>query len=512
MTRTENATKNMYTGIIYQLLLLIFRFITRTVFIKCLGSEYLGINGLFSNILTLLSMADLGIGASLVYSLYDPIAKGDKERQKTIIQYLKHIYIIIGIIIVASGICLIPFLKYLIKDEVNFVNLNIVFIIYVFQTASSYLFFPSKTEFLCANQKRYIYNIIANIMVIASNVMQIVVLFLFKNFILYLMTILFFNIIQAFLISKKTNKMFPFIVEKPTKKIEKSEKKNIFKDCTSLMIYRLNYVVLTATDNIIISKYLGLTIVGLYSNYVLITNSIVNLLATFFDSITAGIGNLHASTEKEKDYFIFKLINFITCVCFGIFAIGIYVLINDFILIWLGKEFLLSSLFVAIISINLYIEGLRKLLATYRTTYGLFRQAKLIPLFGMIVNIVVSIILVKRIGIFGVLIGTLISNLVTFMWFDPYIIYKKVFKVNPIKYYIQNIFYFSLFALMAFVCEFICEQIRIGGVLGFIVNGIICVILPLLLVCLIIGHSEIGKYLKELIFSIFSKIKRKKET
>lgn len=505
MTRTENSTKNMYTGLIYQLLVLIFRFLTRTVFISCLGEKYLGINGLFSNILNLLSLADLGVGAALVFALYKPIAEKNEERQKVIVDYLHKLYVYIGIIIIIAGIMLLPMLKFIIKDNVDFINLNVVFLIYVFQIASTYLFYPSKTEFLCANQQRYVYNNIANLIVILSNISQIIVLIIFKNFIIYLITIIFFNILQAYLVSKKTDKMYPFIKKTSEKKLSKAEKKEIFKDCGSLAIYRINYVVLIATDNIIISKYLGLTTVGIYSNYTLITNSIVNVLSTFFDSITASIGNLHAKTEKEKDIFIFKITNLITITMFGIFAIGIYVLANDFILIWLGEDYVLSNSFVLILAINLYIEGLRKLLSTYRTSYGLFRQAKFIPFFGILVNIVVSIILVKKIGIFGVLLGTLISNVITFMWYDPYAIYKYSFKKNPLNYYAQNILYFGLFCIVGLICKKIYIMLGIDGIIGFIIGGIICISLPLILIVIIMGQSEQGKYIKNIVKKIIKK-------
>lgn len=511
MTRTENSTKNIYTGLIYQILVLVFRFITRTVFINSLGSEYLGINGLFSNILTLLSLADLGIGGALVYSLYEPISKKDEERQRILVQYLHKLYIIIGVSILAIGIILLPFLKYIIKDNVTFINLNIIFLVYVFQTASTYLFFPSKVEFLCANQKRYLYNKIANVILIASNFVQILVLLIFKNFYIYLITIIIFNILQAYLVSRKTNKLFPFITKKTKQKLTKQEKKNIFKDCGSLMLYRMNYIVLTATDNIIISKYLGLAMVGLYSNYVLITNSITNILSTFFDSISASIGNLQTSSTKEKDYSIFKLTNFITVICFGIFSVGIYVLANDFIELWLGETYLLSTAFVAMISINLYVEGLRKFLSTYRTTHGLFRETKFVPLIGMIINIVVSVIFVQRIGIFGVLLGTLISNVVTFMWTDPYIIYKKVFIKKPINYYIRNIGYILFFIVMAFTCRYICNIIPIDGILGFIVHGLISVFIPLIIIILIYYKSEYGDFFKNIISTYIKKVVKKND-
>lgn len=507
MTRTENSSKNMTTGLINQLLILIFRFITRTVFINCLGEQFLGINGLFTNILSLLSLADLGIGTALVYSLYKPIADKNEKRQAVIIHYLKKVYFIIGVIILGLALILLPFLKFIIKEDVNFINLNIVFLMYAFQTASTYLFFASNTEFLNANQKTYVSNKISNYITIISNIAQIVVLYVFKNFYVYLSVVICFGIIQAYLISRQAKKMYPFLKNKSSETLTKEERKDIFKDCGSLLIYRTNYVVLMATDNIVISKYLGLAIVGLYSNYLLIVNSIVNVLQTFFFSITASIGNLHAKEEKEKEYFIFKLVNILTVALFGIFAIGIYILANEFISIWIGKRYLLPDLFVLILSINLYIEGLRKFLSSYRSSYGLFRNAKFMPLFGMIVNVVVSIILAQKIGIVGVLLGTLISNLVSFMWYDPYIIHKIGFKKRVSKYYIKNILYLCLFIILGVLCKFICNLILINGIIGFVIRGIICVLIPVIVLILIYRKTVYGNYLKSIIKNKINKRK-----
>ncbi len=505
MTRTENSTKNMYTGLINQFLTLILRFITRTVLIKYLGTEFLGINGLFSNILTMLSLADLGIGSALVYALYKPIAENDYERQTIIIKYMQKTYHTIGLIIIGIGIIISPFLSYIIKEKVTIINIYIVFFMYLFQTASTYLFFPSRIEFLGANQKRYIYNNINSIIIILSNIFQIIILIIFRNFYLYLITVILFNVIQEFIIAIKTEKKYPFIKNKINKSLTKEEKKDIFKDCGALMIYRTNYVILTATDNIIISKYIGLVAVGLYSNYLLVTNSITNLLSIFFNSITASIGNLHVYNEKEKEYFIFKITNFITVTLFGISCVGIYVLINNFITIWIGEEYLLSKSFVIIVTINLYIEGLRKLLATYRTSYGLFRQAKIIPIIGAVTNIIISIILVQRIGIFGVLLGTLISNMISFMWYDPLLIYKKVFNKNVFNFYISNILYIILFVGISIICEKICQLITISGLIGFVIEGLICVIVSILIIFIIFNKTKHFEYLKEIVSKILKK-------
>ena len=506
MTRTENSTKNMVTGLINQLLILVFRFVTRTVFIYTLGEQYLGINGLFTNILTLLSLTDLGIGTALVFSLYKPIADKDIKRQNIIIHYLKKVYFLIGLIIIAFSLILMPFLPNIIKEEVNFINLNIVFLIYVFQTASTYLFFASNSEFLNANQKNYVVNKISNIITIISNLVQILILILFKNFYLYIITVVIFGIIQSGIIAIKARKMYPFIKEKPEETLTKEEKKGIFKDCGSLLIYRTNYVVLTATDNVLISKFLGLAVVGLYSNYLLIVNSIINVLSTFFNAISAGIGNLHANEEIDKEYFIFRLVNILTVTLFGIFSVGIYCLANDFITIWIGEKFILSQGFVIILSINLYIEGLRKFLSSYRSSYGLFRNAKFMPLFGMIVNIVVSIILIQKIGIIGALLGTLISNLVSFMWYDPYIIHKKSLNKSVKQYYFKNIIYLIYFIIMGYLCSLLCDLIVINGILGFVIHGLICVFVPLIIISIYYYNSEYGSYLKYLIKKILKRV------
>lgn len=498
MTRTENSTKNMFTGLINQVLTLIFRFLTRTILIRYLGKEFLGINGLFSNILTVLSLADLGLSGALIYGLYKPIAEKDYKKQVILVNFLKKAYRVIGLIILGIGILILPFLSFIIKDNVTIINIYLVFLIYLFQTASTYLFFASKAEFLNAQQKSYVNNNISNIVIIVSNIVQIIVLIVFRNFYLYLLTILAFTIIQAYFISRKAKSMFPYINEKNVEELSKDEKKTIFKDCGSLMIYRINYVILTATDNIVISKYLGLAVVGLYSNYLLITNSIVNLLSIFFNSINASIGNLNVASDKDRNLFIFKLVNIITVTLFGISSIAIYVLIDDFIVLWVGKEFLLSASFVIIISINLYVEGLRKFLSTYRSSYGLFRQAKFIPIMGAISNIIISIILVQKIGIFGVLLGTLISNVISFMWYDPYLIYRHVFKKNVLSYYAKNILYLALFASLAFVCKMICGLIPLHGILGLFVHGIICLILPLIVIILIYYKSSYYEYMKDL--------------
>jgi len=509
VSRVENSSKNFITGLMNQFLILVFRFVTRTVFIKCLGEEFLGINGLFSNILSLLSLADLGIGTALIYSLYKPIADNDKERQNVIIHYLKRVYFVIGLVILSFSLILLPFIKFVINEDVTFINIYIVFLLYAFQTASTYLFFASYSEFLNANQKLYIYNKVANVITIISNIVQVVVLVTFKDFYIYLVTIILFGIIQSFIVALRTRREFPFIKEKPKNTLTKREKINIFKDCGSLMIYRTNYVILMATDNIVLSKYLGLAVVGIYSNYVLIVNSIVNVLQTFFFSIKASIGNLHASNEREKDHFIFKLVNILSVSFFGIFAIGVFCLVNDFITIWIGEKFLLPKVVVFILSINLYFEGVRQFLASYRSTYGLFRNAKFMPLFGAFSNVVLSIILVQYFGISGVLLGTIISNLISFLWYDPYIIYKKVFNSSPVKYYLRNIIYFIFFIVVGGICQFICNMIKISGILGFLVHGVICVIIPVMLLIIIYINTEYGVYFKEMVIRLLNRLRRR---
>jgi len=318
MSRTSNSIRNMTVSIAGQMLTVIFQFITRTVFINALGTQYLGITGLFTNIISMLSLTELGVGTAIIYKLYKPIEQNDEHRIYLLMKFYKAVYKIIGIAILVIGLIILPFLKSIIKDDISFVNIYFIFLLYLLQSVASYLFFAYKSALIHANQKEFITTGIGYVFVLISNILQIIALSIFKNFTLYVTISIFTTVAMNMVISIICDRMYPFINKKSNDTIDKSEIKQIFKDCYALLIYKANAVVLNATDNMVLSTFVGLSIVGIYSNYLMIFTFINTILTKIFSAITAGLGNLHASGDKEHEYEVFKNINFISFVLFTV--------------------------------------------------------------------------------------------------------------------------------------------------------------------------------------------------
>jgi len=357
-SRTKNAIRNSYVGLIAQVITLFLNFINRTFFIKLLNVEYLSLNGLFSNILSILSFTELGVGTAIAYALYKPVAYEEKEKIKSLLNYYKKVYRIIGITIFGLGLALIPLFPFIIK-EVPDVKESI-YLIYILMLASTSVtyFFSYKCTLLNVNQQNYLVTLFTNTSKVALVIFQIIFLLLTHNYIVYLLLQIFFNILGYILISIKTNKMYPYIKEKNIKPLDKNEKNEIYKNIKGVFLYKLSPVILNGTDNIIISSFIGFTYVGYYSNYYLIVNSLVLFISQFNTAIHSGIGNLIATEDGSKNESIFKKIVYFDFLIYGFCGILVLVLMNDFITIWLGKEFLLSNIVLVSIVLFFYINGM----------------------------------------------------------------------------------------------------------------------------------------------------------
>ncbi len=514
-SRTTNTIYNFISSIGGLIITYIMQFLIRTIFIRTLGSEYLGINGLFSNILTMLSLAELGVGSAVLFKLYDPIAKKDNHRILILIKFYKKIYLMIGIVITIIGLCLVPFLPMIINDysQIKTLGINPIFIylLYLLQSVSSYLFFAYKSAIIKANQKEYMLNCINYIFTILSGIIQIILLVLFHNFELYVIVLIVNVIAQNFAGAMLANKLYPFIKEKTDDKISKKEIKEILKDCSALLIYKLNGVVLGATDNIIISTILGLKMVGIYSNYFTLYSAIKTMINNVFNSVLHSLGNLHTTHNYNLEYKVFKVMNLIAIILAATGGIGIFCISNEFIKLWLGNNWVLSQPFALLLGIEVYTVSIRAFLGKYRNTMGLFQQAKYRPLFGIIINIIVSVILVKYWGICGVIVGTIIADFMTVIWYDPIIIHKYGFKNHfSIKlYYLKNILYILIIAVIGIVEYFICNNFLIDfNWLSVIIHILICSITVPTIIILFFSKTEEGNYIIDLAFKEIKKIRK----
>ena len=447
-TRTSNVIRNVWTGLVCQLLILIFSFANRTIFIKMLGNDYLSINGLFSNILNMISFVELGFGTALIYMLYKPVADNNIEKTQSIIKFYKKTYTLIGTVMFFIGILVIPFMNLIIKEPPAIKeNLYIIYILYLTNTCIGYFFFH-KTAIINANQQNYIVTIYNQIGKLIQSLLQIGFLILTKEYILYLLIQLVMTITSNILISIKANKMYPYLKEKNVISLTKEEKNTIISKVKSLVFYRISPAILNGTDNLIMSSYIGLSSVGIYSNYYLITNYILLFLNQITSAFETSVGNLNVKEKEEQKENVFYKIVYICFLLYGIVCILLMATINDFINIWLGKEYVFSGFIVFTIVLYLYIDGLHFPSYSYRTTAALFDKAKMMPLIEVVLNIVVSIVLAKYIGISGVFLGTSISKILTFFWSDPKLLYKYLFKSHNLKLYYQKYFYYLFITLI----------------------------------------------------------------
>ena len=477
-SRTQNTIRNVKTGAIVQFINKVMAFVVRTVFIKVLNTEYLGVNGLFTNILTILSFAELGIGTAIIFSMYKPVAENDKSKIKSLMHLYQKSYNIIGIIVFFLGMCVIPFMNIIIKEPPN-IKENIIFIylLFLLNTVTSY-FFTYKKSIIYAHQKQSIIDNIDSIVYFIKSIFEITLLILTRNFIVYLVIQIVGTFLENIIVAKKADKMYPYLKEKDVSRLSEKEGNEILENVKSLIIYKLGGVIMNGTDNILISSLVNVSTVGLCSNYILIINSVKSIIFSALNGVTASVGNLNAVGEPKQKENVFYQITFVNYIVCSFCAIAFIVLLNPFIELWIGKEYVMQMSIPISLAISFWVEGLRNPGYTYRTTLGLFKKAKITPYIGAITNIFLSIFLCRLIGVTGIFVATIIAQLLSYTWIDPYLIYKYEFKTPVKKYFIKYIVYFIVFIINIIFSLAATSFITIYGIGGVIIKALIICIIP----------------------------------
>jgi len=482
--RKKNSIRNSFFTTVRYILNILASFIVRTIFIQMLSAEYLGVNGLFSNILHLLSLAELGIGNAINYALYKPLADNDRTRIKQLMAFYKNAYRIMGVVVSVIGLAFMPFFQFLIKDPPQIrENLYYIYLLFLFNTASSY-FFVYKRSLILADQKEYIVSIVEIIYTIVLNVSQIIILIVTRNFFLYLAVQILANILQNITIAKVCDFQYKFI-KNAKDKLPQEDKQKIFKDVKALFLYRIGGIVQDSTDNLILSKFVGIIWVGLYSNYYLIIHSIHSLIILFISGTKASIGNLNTTDDAEKKSLIFDSTMFIAFWLFGLASICIYVLIDNFISFWISPDYVLPKNVLIILVVNFYLAGLSRTFLIFRDTFGIFIQGRYCPVISAIVNISASIFLVQRFGAFGIFLGTAISYMAVNVWMEPYFLFKYGLKKKVFPFYVRYIQYAIAVILSVILAARICAFIQLNSIVfkllvhlavSFIVGNIVFMI------------------------------------
>lgn len=498
MSRIRNTMLNIKVAYMGQVFVVIMNFITRRIFVETLNAELLGINGLFTNIMSLLSLAELGIGSAIIYSMYKPLAKEDHNHINSLLRFYKTTYYRIGLTVFLLGITLTPFLNHFISGATRINNLEFIYVLYVIGTSSTY-FFSYKRSFLIANQKKYIDSAYHYFFVSIRYTLQILVLLILKNFYGYLVLQFVVSFIENITISNKINKLYPYINTKNKIELIEDDKRTIYKNVRALVMHKVGSVVVMGTDNILISKLVSLTVTGIYSNYILIVTAINQFINIFFQSLTATIGNLAATESKDRQMYIFDLIDYMGFWLYGFSSISLYVLMNQFISIWLGDGYLLNNKIVMLIVVSFYLTGRRWSVLTYKDALGLFWYDRYKPIFESLINLIASIWLGIKIGIAGILIGTIVSTIFTCFWIEPYVLYKYGFNKSVKNYFVKYITNTLYLLFVGYITLRISNIVNIGIYLDFFISMIICLIIPNLLLFIPFYRSKHFNYIWELL-------------
>ncbi len=489
-SRSVNSIRNITYGVVGQLISNLLNFVCRTIFVWAIGVEYLGISGLFSNIFALLSLAELGVGTAISYSLYKPLAYKDFPKIKLLMNLYGKAYRIIAIIILVVGAAFTPFLDFVIKDRPDIPYLELYYLIMLASTVVSYLCSYKRTIILC-DQKAYLDSKNRYVFAIIQTCAQIFCLVVFKSYILYLIVAVVCTALSNISITRKANKEYPYLKEPAEGTLDAQTKGEIKKNVLAMICHKVSGVVVYSSDNLIISKYIGLTEVGIYSNYYMIMNVVTTMLGQIFNAIVASVANLNVvvSTQLKREKFkaIYFLNFWITTVC----TVCFYALYNMCIQLWLGKDYLFDELTVTVLVIYFFNQSMRHTVGVFKNSAGLYWNDRFKPIFESVINLVASIFLLKYFGVAGVFMGTVVSLMTTSFWVEPYIVYKHVLKEKFGKFLTEYALYTGICLLIVLLTSWSCQWFSAVTWANLFIR---------LLLCLLVSNAAL--------FLIFFKTKR----
>ncbi len=508
MSRTKFAIKNTAAGVVSKFIGLLVSFVSRTVFIHILGNTYLGINGLYTEVLSVLSFAELGFGSALTYAMYAPVAAHDEIAIVKLMDYYKKVYRIIAGIVTVLGLVMLPFLPYVVKgaDFLSLHDLRVYYLFFLFNTVISY-FVTYKYSMINALQKNYIitnFDMIVNFVV---TIAQIVVLLVFRNFLLYLATQSVLLLLSRVGVSVYLNRVFPLLRKKSTVPLSSVEKKPIIENVRGLVVHQFSSIAVHSTDNIIISAFsgMGIVAVGLVSNYNMIINSVLAFVVILFSSFTSGFGNMAATCTTEKFHDTFLELHFMGFWIYGFCCIAFFILIPPFITLWIGSKNLIDMLSFSLIVLNAYLMGQSTVYNNARIAKGNFNKDKWWSLTQAIVNLVVSIIGAKAWGLVGVYVGTVASRLV-FVISRPYSTYRFLFDTSSKEYYGKLALHFAVVLIGGALTYFLTYRLLNDVTyLRFLLSCLIVAIIPNGVFLIAFGRTNECKRLYQRVKSIIKR-------
>lgn len=496
--RVKNSLYNIISSLTIIIIQTILVFIVRIFFVRNLNAEYLGLQGLFNNIISMLSLADLGIATSICFSLYEPIAKKNYKKISSIMSFFRKIYWMLSIGIVFIGLAILPFINGL-ANGYTMGNIKLIFLIYILMLAFEYLL-TYKEILILADQKKYKLTKINIIFTFLIYISQIIILILFKNFIYYILSEFLLKTIQYFLNNLTIKKYYPKVDFFSKEKIDKKTKLELQKNIKGMFLFRIGDYLVNGTDNIIISKCINIVTVGIYGNYLSIISILKNITNNIINGITSSFGNLIVEENEKTQENVFNIMDYINFVIVGYFLVCIFQLFNRFITVCFGSSYLLGTTDMILICINFYLISVLLPINSVKSAAGLYYEDRYITVIQAVINLLLSIILSKYIGLTGVLLGTMFSYLFIISWQRPYIVYKKIFKSSCLKYFFSHLIRTFILSLILLCNYLIFYFLKIPeNIIGFIEIGIICTTLYVIIILIYSYQKKEFNYVRNLI-------------
>jgi O-antigen/teichoic acid export membrane protein len=475
-TRTEYSAKNATAAMISKVLAMVAGFVTRVVFTHTLSQDYVGVNGLFTDILNVLALSELGVGTAITYALYKPIAGKDVERQKSLMLMYRRFYRVVALVVLTLGLLVIPFMDVLIKNQPRVDHLILIYLLYLFNSVASYLLIYKRT-LVDAHQLNYISVGYQTVFLLIQYALQIWILLYTGNFILFVSAMLLCTLLGNVFISMKAERLFPYLKDRKVQKLPADERNNIYRNVRAMMMHKIGAVIVNNTDNLLLSSLVGIVSTSMYSNYYLLIASVRQVLNQMFQGITASVGNLGVEESSARIKKIFEASFFVGQWMFGLGTICIFEVIDNFVQISFGEQYVFSGDITLVLCLNFYITGMRQATLVFRDSMGLFRYDRYKALVEAVINLVVSVFLGTLLGTIGIFLGTLISTLATSFWVEPYILYKYGLQTSSASYFLRYGGYaavtFLLWGVSDKVCGLITGSLWLECILRFLVSALI---------------------------------------
>ena len=498
-SRTYLTKLNAKASVINRIITLICNFTVRSVFIKVLGNEYLGLGGMFGNVFSVLSLCELGFGEAAFQSLYKPIAEGNERQISAIVSYYAKIYRYISLVTLSLSVALLPLLPHLFKDITKIDNYRLIYLLFVVHQILSYHFAPKRALVMC-DQRMYAIMAIRTVGTVVLSALQIFTLLRTGNYLVYILLRIFISALDGIAVSRYAGRTYGFLSYYKKSEVSKEYKDGVWGNTRSLILHRIGGVINTSTDSILISSRLGLSSMGIFSNYSLIINSIGSFISLAVNSASASVGNLGATASASKSERVLRNICFTNFVLMTCCSAVLLSLINPIITLWIGEDMCFSMPETAIIIACFYASYIRDPVQIFIKNYGVFRSTRFIYLARGILNLVLSIIFVDRFGVTGVFAGTLASTMLIAFPLEPYMLFRHGFNLSPagfLKTYTGYVLVSTVVCALSYFCT---AGMPSENIFEIALRGI-CVLLisSAVLICMYFRTEELSA-LRKLIF------------